>query len=140
MTGGTVVILGETGRNFAAGMSGGVAYVYDPDRTFERKCNLAMVTLEPVLSCFEQEAVVEKAVWHRINRHGEPQTDEVILKHLIENHFTYTGSMTARKLLEDWSNCRQHFVKVFPMEYRRALQDLYAGKGDTEADTIVVAA
>lgn len=140
MTGGTVVILGETGRNFAAGMSGGIAYVYDPEKTFERKCNLSMVTLEPVLSCFEQEASVEKAVWHRMSRHGDPQTDEAILKHLIENHFTYTGSMTARKLLEDWSICRQHFIKVFPMEYRRALQDLYAEKEETKENAIVASA
>ena len=140
MTGGTVVILGETGRNFAAGMSGGVAYVYDPDKTFERRCNLSMVTLEPVLSCFEQEASVEKAVWHRLSRHGQPQTDEAILKHLIENHFTYTGSMTARRLLEDWSNCRSCFVKVFPMEYRRALQDLYAEEKSAEDNVAVVAA
>ena len=71
---------------------------------------------------------MEKAVWHRMTRHEEPQTDEVILKRLIENHFTCTGSLTARRLLEGWSNCRQHFVKVFPLEYRRALQDLYEGQ------------
>ena len=125
MTGGTVVILGETGRNFAAGMSGGVAYVYDPEGTFERKCNLSMVTLERVQSYFDQEAEGNKAIWHRMTRDGEPQTDEVILRHVIEDHFTYTGSMKARKLLENWSNCRGQFVKVFPDEYRRALEDLY---------------
>ncbi len=128
MTGGTVVVLGTTGRNFAAGMSGGIAYVYDPDRTFERKCNLSMVSLESVESYFDQEAKGNRASWHRMTRESEPQTDEVILKHLIENHFTYTGSVTARRLLEDWSNCRTHFVKVFPIEYRRALEDLYRKK------------
>ena len=125
MTGGTVVVLGETGRNFAAGMSGGIAYVYDPEGHFERKCNHSMVTLEPVESYFDQESKGHKESWHRMTRESVPQTDEVILRHLIENHFTYTGSMTARRLLEDWSNCRSHFVKVFPDEYRRALEDLY---------------
>ena len=125
MTGGTVVVLGETGRNFAAGMSGGIAYVYDPDGTFKRKCNLSMVTLDTVESYFDQEAAGNKAVWHRMTRESAPQADEVILKQIIENHFTFTGSMTARRLLEDWSNCRRHFVKVFPDEYRRALEDLY---------------
>ncbi len=132
MTGGTVVVLGETGRNFAAGMSGGIAYVYDPDRNLERKCNLSMVALEPVKSYFDQESEGNLENWHRMTRDSNPQTDEAILKHLIENHFTYTGSMTARRLLEDWSNCRGHFVKVFPHEYRRALESLYRAKTDAD--------
>ena len=131
MTGGTVVVLGETGRNFAAGMSGGIAYVYDPEGHFEKKCNRSMVTLEPVESYFDQESKGHQESWHRMTRESAPQTDEVILRHLIENHFTYTGSMTARRLLEDWSNCRSHFVKVFPDEYRRALEDLYHAKEET---------
>ena len=60
-----------------------------------------------------------------MTRESAPQADEVILKQIIENHFTFTGSMRARRLLEDWSNCRRLFVKVFPDEYRRALEDLY---------------
>ena len=87
-----------------------------------------MVTLEPVLSCFEQEAGIDRAIWHRLGLDGDAQTDEAILKQLIENHFTHTGSMTARHVLEDWSNCRDRFVKVFPMEYKRALKELYSGK------------
>lgn len=134
MTGGTVVVLGETGRNFAAGMSGGIAYVYDPEGYFERKCNLSMVTLEPVESYFDQESKGHKESWHRMTRESVPQADEVILKHLIENHFTYTGSATARRLLEDWSNCRSHFVKVFPDEYRRALEDLYHAKSGMDEE------
>ncbi len=125
MTGGTVVVLGETGRNFAAGMSGGIAYVYDPEGSFERKCNLSMVTLESVESYFDQESKGHRESWHKMTRDSAPQADEIILKQLIENYFTYTGSMTARRLLEDWSNCRRRFVKVFPDEYRRALEDLY---------------
>ncbi|HEY0846762.1 MAG TPA: glutamate synthase-related protein [Noviherbaspirillum sp.] len=128
MTGGTVVVLGATGRNFAAGMSGGIAYVYDPDGDFEKKCNMAMVALEPVLSSADQEAKVDRAIWHSTVRGGEGQTDEAILKGLIERHFKYTGSTRARNLLDDWMNARGKFVKVFPTEYKRALGELNAAK------------
>ncbi len=122
MTGGTVVVLGQTGRNFAAGMSGGIAYVLDEDGTFESRCNLAMVKLEPVLTEAEQEAKVAHDVWHL----GE--TDEAILKRMIDNHLRYTGSAQARTVLDRWSQYRTKFVKVFPHEYRRALGEL-AAKG-----------
>jgi glutamate synthase (NADPH) large chain len=120
--------LGETGRNFAAGMSGGIAYVYDPEGDFSKKCNMAMVTLEPVLNHVDQEAKVDRAIWHSLLRGGENQTDEVILKGLIERHFKYTGSTRARNLLDDWANSRTKFVKVFPTEYKRALGELSAAK------------
>ncbi|HVT34154.1 MAG TPA: glutamate synthase-related protein [Nevskiaceae bacterium] len=125
MTGGTVVVLGATGRNFAAGMSGGIAYVYDPDGSFEKKCNLAMVALEPLATSAEQEKT-DKAIWHRIERGGRPQTDEAILKSLIERHFKLTGSTRARNLLDDWMSSRRKFVKVFPHEYKRALAEMHA--------------
>ncbi|MCS6945029.1 MAG: glutamate synthase-related protein [Sutterellaceae bacterium] len=118
MTRGTVVVLGQTGRNFAAGMSGGIAYVYDVDGDFARKCNTAMVALEPVLSSQEQQERIEEAIWHL----GE--TDEFILRDLIEKHFRYTGSFRAKEILHDWANKRARFVKVFPHEYRRALKQL----------------
>jgi len=120
MTGGTVVVLGETGRNFAAGMSGGVAYVFDPEGSFGSRCNLAMVGLEPVLSTSEQLAQADPVTWHR----GE--CDEIILKGLIEQHFRYTGSETARAILDDWERSRAAFVKVFPGEYKRALGEINA--------------
>jgi glutamate synthase (NADPH) large chain len=120
MTGGTVVVLGETGRNFAAGMSGGIAYVFDPQGEFKARCNLAMVALEPVLPTAEQLASVEPALWHR----GE--CDEVLLKGLIEKHFKLTGSVKARSILEQWEQSRSQFVKVFPSEYKRALGELHA--------------
>jgi glutamate synthase (NADPH/NADH) large chain len=120
MTGGTVVVLGQTGRNFAAGMSGGIAYVLDEDGTFESRCNLSMVKLEPVLTEAEQEAKVTHDVWHL----GE--TDEAILKRMIDNHLRYTGSAQARTVLDRWSQYRTKFVKVFPHEYRRALGELAA--------------
>ncbi|NDC10630.1 MAG: glutamate synthase subunit alpha, partial [Oxalobacteraceae bacterium] len=128
MTGGTVVVLGATGRNFAAGMSGGIAYVYDEDGSFAQKCNPAMVTLEPVLSVSEQESTVAQSAWHGLARNGERQTDEVMLKALIERHFKHTGSTRARILLDEWSTARAKFVKVFPTEYKRALGEMFAAK------------
>ncbi|MCC7255314.1 MAG: glutamate synthase subunit alpha, partial [Dokdonella sp.] len=121
MTGGTVVVLGQSGRNFAAGMSGGVAYVYDPGREFERRCNLAMVALEPLLSGMEQELRIAREQWHVPERGGLGATDEAILRRLIEAHFRHTGSFRAREILQDWPRARDRFIKVMPHEYRRAL-------------------
>jgi glutamate synthase (NADPH/NADH) large chain len=125
MTGGTVVVLGETGRNFAAGMSGGIAYVYDPDHEFAGKCNMAMVALERVGSHAEQDGHADRSLWHSPVRGGASQTDEAILKGLIERHFKHTGSTRARTLLDDWAASRSKFVKVFPSEYRRALAEMH---------------
>jgi glutamate synthase (NADPH) large chain len=121
MTGGTVVVLGDTGRNFAAGMSGGVAYVYDPDVLFQPRCNLAGVALEPLLSGVEQELRVPHELWHAPKRGVPGKTDEAILHGLLEAHFRYTGSFRAKAILHDWINARTHFVKVMPHEYKRAL-------------------
>ena len=129
MTGGTVVVLGNTGRNFAAGMSGGIAYVYDEEGSFASRCNMAMVALDPVLSAHEQETTVPKSAWHSLTRGGERQTDEAMLKSLIERHFKHTGSTRARTLLDDWSNARSKFIKVFPTEYKRALGEMFAAAG-----------
>jgi glutamate synthase (NADPH) large chain len=126
MTGGTVAVLGRTGRNFAAGMSGGVAYVFDEDGQFSRRCNTAMVTLEPVLPANVQEETVDRAVWHR------GQTDEALLKKLIEDHHKWTGSLRARDILDHWADSRAKFVKVFPTEYKRALAELQAARETTE--------
>jgi glutamate synthase (NADPH/NADH) large chain len=102
MTGGRAVILGPTGRNFAAGMSGGIAYVYDPEDQFLARCNLAMVELEPVT---------------------EP-SDVAELKTLIEEHRRHTGSTVAERILKDWSAQLASFRKVMPIDYRRALQQM----------------
>ena len=120
MTGGTVVVLGAAGRNFAAGMSGGIAYVLDEQGDFSNYCNMAMVDLEPVLSEPEQSAKVTRDVWH------QGLADEVALKSLIENHARYTGSSRAHEILEQWNTYRLRFVKVFPKEYQRALGELAA--------------
>jgi glutamate synthase (NADPH/NADH) large chain len=122
MTGGTVVVLGLTGRNFAAGMSGGVAYVYDEDGQFAKRCNTSMVALEKVLPREEQESA--RASWHQVA--GKADTDEVILKGLIEAHHKWTGSLRARHLLDHWADSRAKFVKVMPHEYKRALGEMAA--------------
>jgi glutamate synthase (NADPH/NADH) large chain len=126
MTGGTVVVLGDTGRNFAAGMSGGIAYVYDPAGNFASKCNMDMVKLEPVLTAAEQDKQVERAMWHSELRGEQGVEDETLLKSLIERHAKYTGSERAQVILKDWDNSRKLFVKVFPDEYRRALREINA--------------
>jgi glutamate synthase (NADPH/NADH) large chain len=118
MTGGTVVVLGMTGRNFAAGMSGGIAYVLDEDGSFGTRCNLSMVSLEPLLSSAEQDGRLSRDFWHL----GE--TDESILRRCIETHMRRTGSARARVILDAWDEWRSKFVKVFPNEYRRALGEL----------------
>jgi glutamate synthase (NADPH/NADH) large chain len=122
MTGGTVAVLGKTGRNFAAGMSGGIAYVYDEDGQFAKRCNTAMVSMEKVLPAAEQEAIVDRAIWHR------DQTDEAQLRKLLEDHLRWTGSRRARELLDNWAESRSKFVKVFPNEYKRALGEIHAKK------------
>jgi glutamate synthase domain-containing protein 2/glutamate synthase domain-containing protein 1/glutamate synthase domain-containing protein 3 len=115
MTGGTVVVLGRTGRNFAAGMSGGVAYVFDEDGGFARRCNASMVALEPVLPDTEQPGGAP-------GRHTE-LADEPLLRRLIEDHHKWTGSLRAREILDHWADSRARFVKVFPHEYKRALAE-----------------
>jgi len=129
MTGGTVAVLGQTGRNFAAGMSGGIAYVYDEDGQFASRCNLSMVSLEKVASSVEQIAAGQQDSWHK----GE--TDEATLRKLLEQHNRWTGSKRARELLDDWKVARTKFVKVFPTEYKRALAEIYARRVVAESPT-----
>jgi glutamate synthase (NADPH/NADH) large chain len=130
MTGGVVVVLGQTGRNFAAGMSGGVAYVYDEDKSFAKRCNLSMVDLEPVE---EEEDLMERLHHHggdlefkgRIDVSGDMgRYDEERLRKMIENHLHYTGSTLAQTMLDNWAEYRTRFVKVMPVEYRRALREM----------------
>jgi glutamate synthase (NADPH) large chain len=116
MTGGTVVVLGVTGQNFAAGMSGGVAYIYDVDGQFAKRCNMSMVTLEKVEPA---DADIGK-----VQHLG--QADEVTLKGLIQNHADLTDSQRAKAILADWANQRAQFIKVMPIEYKRALTELAA--------------
>jgi glutamate synthase (NADPH/NADH) large chain len=128
MTGGTVVVLGMTGRNFAAGMSGGVAYVFDEEGTFASRCNMAQVSLEPV----EEEFLARQGsdAGDELESHGKVdvrhlgEIDEVLLKGLIDRHYRYTSSRQALRVLNDWERYRRRFVKVMPHEYRRVLSEL----------------
>ncbi len=100
MTGGRVVVLGETGRNFAAGMSGGIAYVWDPNNRFHDYCNMGLVEFDEI-----------------------DYEDINLLKELIENHFEFTGSMVARRVLDNWSLSLEQFVKVMPMDFKRVMTE-----------------
>ena len=118
---------GAFGRNFAAGMSGGLAYVYDPAGQFAKHCNMAMVGLEPVLSEVEQTGVEQELIAQGKGRKRHlGLSDEAIVKSLVEKHLRYTGSTVALTIMDDWATHRKHFVKVFPHEYKRALTDMYA--------------
>jgi glutamate synthase (NADPH/NADH) large chain len=130
MTGGCVVVIGPTGRNFAAGMSGGVAYVLDESGDFRKRCNLSMVDLEPVP---EEEELMQRLHHHGgdletkglIDVQGDmSRHDEERLHQLIANHLHYTGSARAKAILDDWAAYRAKFVKVMPVEYRRALREM----------------
>ncbi|PZQ17292.1 MAG: glutamate synthase large subunit [Ancylobacter novellus] len=130
MTGGVVVVLGKTGRNFAAGMSGGVAYVLDEAGDFAARCNLSMVDLEPVL---EEEELLEELHHHggdlefKGRIHVDPDMtrhDEDRLHQLITAHHVHTESARAKQILDNWTEYRNKFVKVMPVEYRRALREM----------------
>ncbi|MFA5370667.1 MAG: glutamate synthase-related protein [Sideroxydans sp.] len=126
MTGGLVVVLGQTGRNFAAGMSGGVAYVLDEDGTFPQRCNMSMVQLEGVpeeVSASETGEVDSKG---RVHFNHLNRADELVLRGKIEKHLRYTGSTRAKQILDNWASYLPKFVKVMPTEYRRALLEIAA--------------
>jgi glutamate synthase (NADPH/NADH) large chain len=130
MTGGVVVVLGQTGRNFAAGMSGGVAYVLDEDRNFDIRCNLAMVELEPIpvedetLEAFAHQGG-DLEMHGRVNIMNDmTRYDAQRLKHLIERHKHYTGSQRAQHILDNWQAYLPRFVKVMPVDYREALKQI----------------
>ncbi len=130
MTGGVVVCLGHTGRNFAAGMSGGIAYVLDEQGDFERRCNLAMVELEPIKA--EDDSLERLA--HQggdLEAHGlvdvmrdMTRYDAERLSQLIERHVRYTNSARGRQILERWDFYLPQFVKVMPVDYYRALREM----------------
>ena len=101
MTGGRVVVLGKTGRNFAAGMSGGVAYVYDPDHTFDYFCNMDMVELSLVEDSVSRKELLE----------------------LIRQHYLHTGSALAGRMLDDWHRYIEDFIQIVPIEYKRVLEE-----------------
>jgi len=140
MTGGVVVVLGDTGRNFAAGMSGGVAYVYDPEGRFQALCNTAMVDLEPIgpatapASGEEGLRPTQRAPSVENNGMGDMlRFDAERLRILVERHQLHTGSKRAAALLADWDRALKAFVKVMPTDYRRALKDQQARREAAQA-------
>ena len=117
MTGGRVVVLGPTGRNFGAGMSGGVAYVYDVDRGFASRCNLELVDLEAI---------------------GDEDVAE--LKAMISEHAQRTGSLVARNILGSWDRgARERFVKVMPRDYKRVLEERAQAEAEEEGEAVSAA-
>jgi glutamate synthase (NADPH/NADH) large chain len=106
MTGGKVVILGSTGRNFAAGMSGGIAFVYDVGGKFSSLCNMEMIDLDPL-----------------------NETDILDVKEMVSRHHAYTGSTVAKFVLDDFENQLRNFVKVFPKDYKKVLSEKKAHVG-----------
>jgi glutamate synthase (NADPH) large chain len=140
MTGGVVCVLGDTGRNFAAGMSGGIAYVYDPQRRFGPLCNMAMVETGPI----EASAPLERdddglrprqrSLSVENSGMGDPlRYDAERLRILVERHYLYTGSARAEALLNDWERALASFVKITPKDYRRALEDQAAERAAAKA-------
>jgi glutamate synthase (NADPH/NADH) large chain len=128
MTGGTVVVLGKAGRNFAAGMSGGIAYVLDEEGDFSQRCNLAMVELEPIPE--EDRVAADAGANVELETHGKVAIDHVAgddgatIKALVQRHLLFTGSERARRILENWATYLPRFVKVMPIEYKRALSEM----------------
>ena len=145
MTGGIVVVLGETGSNFAAGMSGGIAFVLDEHGHFAERCNQAMVDLEPIADeddalgalegrsgDLESHGLVDLA-------HHMTERDATLLKRLIARHAALTASPRAKLILASWDHFRSRFVKVMPIEYRRALQQMQSSARATERPDVSVA-
>jgi glutamate synthase domain-containing protein 3 len=112
MTGGRVVVLGPTGRNFAAGMSGGVAYILDEHDRFRSLCNMEMVGLEDVVEDEDVDA----------------------LRRMIEDHLKYTGSINAKRVLDNWDEMLPKFVKIMPHDYKRVLEERRLREQATAAD------
>ncbi len=145
MTGGIVVVLGETGSNFAAGMSGGIAFVLDESGNFQQRCNLAMVDLEPLADEDDHAETLE----HRggdLESHGLvdvvhslTQSDARLLHSLIARHAGFTQSPKAKEILDAWERYRSRFVKVMPVEYRRALEKMQARARATERPDVSIA-
>jgi glutamate synthase (NADPH/NADH) large chain len=131
MTGGVVVVLGRTGRNFAAGMSGGVAYVYDMDGNFASLVNGAMVDVLPVSAERDEDDGAGRPQQRGVDVNDFGMGD--MLRHdaerlrvLIERHLLHTGSKRARAILDNWDQEVSRFVKVMPRDYARALRQLEA--------------
>jgi glutamate synthase (NADPH/NADH) large chain len=145
MTGGVVVVIGETGRNFAAGMSGGLAYVLDLKGDFAERCNLAMVDLAPIPA---EEDTLERLHHHGgdLEHHGlvdispdMTRRDAERIWQLLARHYKYTASTRARAILDAWDRYLPKFVKIMPTEYRRALLELERAQAGSDGMRIGLA-
>jgi glutamate synthase (NADPH/NADH) large chain len=121
MTGGIVVVLGKVGRNFGAGMSGGIAYVLDEEDKFKRLYNSEMIELEEITNT-DESILSDNLLKH----------DKERLKSLIENHFRYTNSPKAKNILDNFNNYLPKFIKVMPTEYKKVLIKMYSKKNQSE--------
>ena len=121
MTGGIVVVLGKVGRNFGAGMSGGIAYVLDEEDNFKKLYNAEMIDLEKILN--DDESVISD----NLLKH-----DKERLRNLIENHFRYTNSPKAKNILDNFDNYLPKFIKIMPTEYKKVLIKMYEKKDQSE--------
>ncbi|MGN6500489.1 MAG: glutamate synthase-related protein, partial [Tsuneonella sp.] len=138
MTGGVVCVLGKTGRNFAAGMSGGIAYVYDEDGAFAKLCNMAQVDLEPVAATPDEDEGTGRPQQRARSVDdmgmGDPlRHDADRLRVLIERHKLHTGSARAAEILDNWDTALSRFVKVMPRDYSRALRQLEAEREEAQS-------
>ena len=124
MTGGIIVVLGKVGRNFGAGMSGGIAYVLDEDNNFKDLYNSEMIELEKI-SNSDEKVFTDNLLIH----------DKERLINLIENHHRYTNSQKAKRILDNFENYLPKFIKVMPTEYKRVLMDMYSSK-ETSKDSV----
>ncbi len=130
MTGGIVMVLGETGVNFAAGMSGGIAYVYDSDNNFSNNCNKAMVEVESITrsdstdtsNIFEKKTLLER--------------DDLRIRTMLKRHINYTNSKKARKILENFEENIKKFYKIFPLDFKKALEQSVRSKKDKIKKTL----
>jgi glutamate synthase (NADPH/NADH) large chain len=128
-------VLGKTGRNFAAGMSGGVAYVYDEDLSFEKRCNLAMIRLEKVgaaagidhVDLSSSDLPGQRSISVSDAGMGDLlRFDAERIRILVERHLLHTGSPRAKQILDNWDSALSKFIKVLPTDYAKALSDLRA--------------
>ena len=118
MTGGVVVILGDTGRNFSAGMSGGIAYVFDEGDDFYEKCNRSMVEIKKMTSLPVNRDISEEDIENDLLNY-----DEARLKKILQKHIKYSNSVKAKTIIDNWEKMLSKFVKITPIEYRKALEN-----------------
>jgi glutamate synthase (NADPH/NADH) large chain len=116
MTGGIIMVLGNTGVNFGAGMSGGIAYVYDNDKSFAKRCNTSMVEI------IELNSENPSSSENLFNKQTYLENDEKRIREMLMRHINYTNSQVAKKIIENFSGEIQNFVKVLPLDFKAALK------------------